>query len=228
MNVNQKYYGKGGAYLKDYKNYFSDKILKRDINFIIQSLKLTKKDECLDLQCAQGRFAIELSRRGYDVDGLDLSGYLINLCRSIAKEKNLKANFFVQNLNNLNLTTKYSKVFMVFPDWTDLNLKRVLPNISKIIKKGGLFLYDHDNLFRVWNYLETNPKERNKFTFNPTTMMLKGKGDKKGDRYYTYLEIEDIFKQNGLKIVVTYGNWTIKNGEYNFNSPRLRIVAKKI
>lgn len=153
---------------------------------------------------------------------------MIDLAKELAKNKKMNIDFFIEDLNNFKLPKKYTKVFLFFPDWTDLNFEKVLPNISKIIKKNGLFLYDHDNLFRIWNYLEKNPKEKNKFVFNPLSMTLKEKNDKKGDRYYTYPELENIFRQNGFKIVATYGNWTIENSGYEYNSPRLRIVAKKI
>lgn len=226
MSIIQKYYGKSGTYLNNHKDYFSDQNLKRDSGFIIQSLKLTKQDKCLDLQCAHGRLTVELKTKGYDVDGLDFSNHMIDLSKKLAKNKKLNIDFFIEDLNNFKLPKKYTKVFLFFPDWTDLNFEKVLPNISKIIKRGGLFLYDHDNLFRIWNYLEKNQKEKK--VFNPISMTLKEKNDKKGDRYYTYPELENIFRQNGFKIIATYGNWTIKNSEYEYNSPRLRIVAKKI
>ncbi|MFH1192640.1 MAG: hypothetical protein V1655_04170 [bacterium] len=66
MSAIQKYYGKNGDYLKEHKDYFSDQNLKRDAEFIIQSLKLTKNDKCLELQCAHGRLTVELALRGYN------------------------------------------------------------------------------------------------------------------------------------------------------------------
>ena len=228
MDAIKKYYGRNGSYLKDHKNYFSNQNLRRDSEFIIQSLKLTKKDKCIDLQCAHGRITVELKTRGYDVDGLDFSSFMIDLAKKLAKNKKLNTDFFVQDINNLKLPRKYTKVFLFFPDWTGLNFEKVLPNISKIIKRDGLFLYDHDSIFRIWNYLEKNPKKRNRFIFSPITMTLKEKNGKKGDRYYMYPEIEKIFRKNGFKIVATYGDWIMKKHYYNYNSPRLRIIAKKI
>ncbi|OGF20635.1 hypothetical protein A2Y83_03735 [Candidatus Falkowbacteria bacterium RBG_13_39_14] len=228
MNTIQKYYGINGAYLKEHKDYFSEKILKRDAEFIIKSLNLTKQDNCLELQCAQGRITVELALRGYKVDGLDFSDYMVDLARQSAKDRNLNINFFIQDINKLELSEKYAKVFLFFPDWTDLDFEEALPNISKVMKKGGLFLYDHDNIFRVWNYLEKNPKEKKKFIFDAISMTLKENNDKRGDRYYTFPELENIFRRNKFKIIATYGNWTIQNSEYNYNSPRLRVVAKKI
>ena len=96
------------------------------------------------------------------------------------------------------------------------------------MKKGGLFLYDHDSLFRMWKYLINDPKGKKRFTFNPFLMTMIDKGDKNGDRYYNYPELESIFKKNGFRIIATYGDWAFENGEYNFTSQRLRIVAKKV
>src|SRR3989338_815023 len=94
MSAIQKYYGKNGLYLDEHKNYLSDKILKRDSEFIIRSLNLTKKDKCLDLQCANGILTVELKTRGYDVDGLDFSSHMINLAKKLAIDKKLNIDFF--------------------------------------------------------------------------------------------------------------------------------------
>ena len=220
MNT-KKYYSKNGTYFKEHKKYLSPKNLKRDTDFIINALKLNKKDKCLDLQCADGRLTIELNKKGYDIDGLDFSPYMISLARAN------KGNFFLQDLNNINLPKIYTKAFIFFPDWIGIDFEKILPNINRVMKKGGLFLYDHDNLFRLLNYFEKNPKIKSQFVFNPATMIFKRKGDKEGDRYYIYPELEKIFNKNGFKIIAAYGDWT-NSSKYNYNSIRLRIIAKKL
>lgn len=226
MNAIKEYYGKNGSYLKDHESYLSEENLKRDTNFIINSLGITTEDKCLELQCAQGRITIDLNLRGYKVDGLDFSEYMISLAQKSAKENNLSIDFFVQDLNKMNLKQKYTKVFMFFPDWTDLNFTEILPNISRAVEKWGLFLYDHDNLFRIWNYLEDHPEDKN--NFDSIKMVLGEKTDKTGDRYYTYPELKQIFEKNWFEIIKIYGGWKFDDGGYGYNSPRQRIVAKKI
>src|SRR5436305_12937503 len=47
-------------------------------------LRLRPRLRILDLPCAQGRHAIELARRGYDVTGVDLSPYLLGVVKARA------------------------------------------------------------------------------------------------------------------------------------------------
>lgn len=221
----RSYYGKNGSYLKEHAEYFTDDILNRDVDFLIKSLALTKRDKCLDLQCAQGRLTIELITKGYDIDGLDSSSHMLELAKTTATRKNLVASFIKGDLNNLDLPRIYTKVFMYFPDWDGIRLENVLNGVAKTLKPGGLFLFDQDNLYRIWNYLAQNPQAN--FKFNAQTMELVEKGKTSGNRYYVFPELHDQFKRAGFKIIRTYGGWYTSEGIYRYNSPRLRIVAKK-
>src|SRR5438132_4677071 len=48
-------------------------------------LRLRPRLRILDLPCGQGRHAIELARRGYDVTGVDLSPYLLGVAKARAE-----------------------------------------------------------------------------------------------------------------------------------------------
>ena len=213
----KSYYGKEGSYLEEHKDYYTEEILKRDVNFIIKSLGLTKKDKYLDLQCAQGRLAIELARRGFDVDGLDFSDHMLRLARAEADHAKLDLDFIKGDINNLQLSRTYTKVAMYFPDWDGVYLDKLLTGIGRIIKKGGMFLFDQDNLFRIWDYFGKNPKAP--FFFDALTMELREQGKKIGNRYYVFPELKDKFETAGFKILRAYGGWSITDGDYKYNSP---------
>jgi len=214
-----------GSYLEEHKLYLTQEHLKRDTDFISQSLSLTKKDKCLDLQCAQGRLTIELTKRGFKIDGLDFSDYMLGIARSESEQANIDINFIKGDLNNLRLPRIYTKVALYFPDLDGINLDNFLLGVSRIMKSRGLFLYDQDNLFRIWDYLTKNSDSS--FSFNPFTMELKEKRKRIGNRYYVFPELKNKFEKAGFKIVRVYGGWTIDDGEYKYNSSRLRIIAKK-
>lgn len=224
MNL-KKYYGPKGEYLKEHKDYLSEEQLNKDIAFLEDTLKLKKKDKILDLGCGNGRHTIELSRRGYDVSGLDFSGHLLDIAKKDAKRENLNIDFYKQDFNKINLKTKYNKIFLFFPDFRLLNLNKVLKGVSRILKEGGLFLMDYDNVFRLAHYLRENPNSGFEFDFE--NMIFKEKYKKeKGTKYYTAKELKDIFKNNGLKTLVIYGNY--RKEKLDINSRRIILVGKKI
>lgn len=220
------YYGKNGYYLEDHKSYLTDTVLHRDVDFIVKSLQLTKKDTCLDLQCAQGRITVELAKMGYAVDGVDISDYMLSLAKAAAKKEHVDIKFLKGDMHRLNPSKQYSKVFLFFPEWDGADLQKVVSSVSRVMKHGGLFLCDQDALFRVWDYLKKHPKAP--FSFDPVTMEFREEGEKVGNRYYTFPELQAIFEDAGLKIIKTYGGWSLSDGPYQFDSKRLRVIAKKM
>ncbi len=211
--------------MREHKNYFSKKQLQKDVDFLIDALNLKKKDKILDLACGHGRHTIELKKRGFDVDGLDFSSHLLKVAQKNAKQENLQLNFYKQDIQNINLKTKYDKIFLFFSEFGLFNPEKVLSNVTKTLKTNGLFLLDCDNVFRLIQYLIKNPKSPYKFDF--VNMELKEKR-KSGQwvRYYTTPELKKLFKHEKLKITAIYGNYA--KDSLDINSKRIIIIGKKI
>lgn len=221
----KKYYSAKGKYLKEHKNYFSDQQLSKDIDFLINALNLKKKDKILDLACGHARHTIELRKRGFDIDGLDFSDYLLKKAEDIARRERLQINFFKQDIHNINIKIKYDKIFLFFSEFGLFNADKVLNNVSKILKTNGLFLLDCDNLFRLIQYLIKHPKSPYKFDFNNMELKDKQKNGQ-GVRYYTVLELENLFKNNGFKVMSIYGDY--EKNTLDINSKRMIVVGKKL
>src|SRR5207244_11182327 len=66
----------GPGYLALYDEYLAERT-PVEIDRLEALLALRPPQRILDLPCGQGRHAIELARRGYDVTGADLSPYLL-------------------------------------------------------------------------------------------------------------------------------------------------------
>lgn len=224
MNL-KKYYGSRGKYMEEHKKYFSQKQLQNDVDFLIDVLNLKKKDKILDLACGHGRHTIELKKRGFNIDGLDFSNYLLKKAENRAKKEGLRINFYKQDIHSINLKIKYDKIFLFFSEFGLFDANEVLKNISKILKINGLLLLDYDNAFRLIQYLLKHPKVSYKFDFN--NMVLKGKQkNNQSVRYYIAPELKKIFRDNGLKVISIYGNYA-KNS-LDINSKRIILIGKKI
>ena len=61
-------------------------ITRKEMDLFSGILNLTADDTILDLCCGQGRHVLELTRRGFKVEGLDRSRYLIQKAKSSAKK----------------------------------------------------------------------------------------------------------------------------------------------
>lgn len=223
MNL-KKYYSAQGNYLKEHKNYFSKKQLQKDVDFIIDVLKLNKKDKILDLACGHGRHTIELKKRGFNIDGLDFSDHLLKIAKNHVKQENLQMNFYKQNIHNINLKTKYDKIFLFFSEFGLFNAEKLLKNVTKTLKTNGLFLLDCDNVFRLIQYLIKHPKAPYEFNFVNTELKEKQKNNK-GVRYYIVPELKRLFKNNKLRVISIYGNYA--KDRLDINSKRIIIVGKK-
>lgn len=224
MNL-KKYYSSQGNYLKEHKNYFSEKQLQKDVNFLIDVLNLKKNDKILDLACGHGRHTIELVKKGYNIDGLDFSSHLLKIAKETANQNKLRINFYNQNIHNINLREKYNKIFLFFSEFGLFNADKAISNISKILKTNGLFLLDCDNVFRLIQYLIKNPKSPYFFNFHDMELIEK-RNKKTGVRYYVLPELKNLFHENGLKLIKIFGDYQKNN--LDINSKRIILVGKKV
>jgi len=81
-------------YLKTDADVVEDNnITRQEVAAFLKYLNISKEDNILDLCCGQGRHVFELVRRGFIVEGLDRSRYLIQKARCTAKKENIHVRF---------------------------------------------------------------------------------------------------------------------------------------
>lgn len=85
------------AYEKRYKQVHKENMLwapilnTPDVIKFIMDYKITKKDRMLDLGCGEGRDAIYLLDKGYNVLAIDYSKSAINICNKLSNNKYIKS-----------------------------------------------------------------------------------------------------------------------------------------
>src|ERR1700738_5588386 len=79
----------GPSYLALYDGFLAERT-PVEIDRLEVLLALRPPQRILDLPCGQGRHAIELARRGYEVTGVDLSPYLLGVARERAYASGVK------------------------------------------------------------------------------------------------------------------------------------------
>jgi SAM-dependent methyltransferase len=115
---------------------------------ISQILSLTgmEKGAVLDLCCGPGRHALEFSRRGYRVTGVDGIKFLLDRAKERAAESGEQVEWIHKDMrefakpNAFDLAVNLWTSFGFFENETD-DL-RVLSNIFESLRPGGLFVID--------------------------------------------------------------------------------------
>ncbi len=96
----------------------------------------------LDLCCGSGHVTKELVTRGYDVTGIDSSAALIEIARKEIPGLDLR----VQDATKLQLDEKYDAVLSTFDSLNHIlcaeNLRDVFMGVRRVLKPGGLFVFD--------------------------------------------------------------------------------------
>jgi ubiquinone/menaquinone biosynthesis C-methylase UbiE len=116
-----------------------------ELPFIIKNIKGKRK--ILDLACGFGRFSIPLSKKGYDVYGVDISKNLIQKAKEKAKKEKLKIEFKYGTF--LKIPYKKEEFEAVIIIWTAfchlLNKKdqiNALKEIKRVSKNEGIIIID--------------------------------------------------------------------------------------
>jgi len=201
-----------------------------ECDFIESEIKSDKSLKILDVGCGTGRHTIELSRRGYNVTGIDLSESQLARAKEKAENNNLIIDFQKQDARNLTFTNEFDVAIMLceggFPlmETDEMNFE-ILKSVTKPLKEHGKFILTTLNgLFPLYHSVKEffasttedgNAAHRNN-TFNlmtfrdhNTTEFEDDFGNKKtlecNERYYVPSEIVWLLKSLGYIKIDIYG-----------------------
>lgn len=131
-----------------------------ECDFIEQELGFNKSLKILDIGCGTGRHSIELTRRGYQVTGVDLSESQINRAKEKADEQKLKIDFFQGDARNLPFNEEFDIALMLceggFPlmETDEMNFE-ILRSAGRSLKpKGKLIFTTLNGLFPLYHSVE--------------------------------------------------------------------------
>ncbi|HEX2869512.1 MAG TPA: class I SAM-dependent methyltransferase [Ignavibacteriales bacterium] len=201
-----------------------------ECDFIEKEISCNKRLKILDVGCGTGRHAIELTKRGYNVTGVDLSDSQLARAREKAMETGLNIDFRKEDARNLPFNNEFDLALMIceggFPlmETDEMNFE-ILKSASRSLKDGGKFIFTTLNgLFPIFNSieefsqsaaLEGNSQYR-KGTFDimtfrdhNITIVEDDNGNKRelvcNERYYVPSEITWLLKSLGFKKIDIFG-----------------------
>ncbi len=201
-----------------------------ECDFIEAELQFNKSLKILDVGCGTGRHTIELTRRGYQVVGIDLSESQLDKARKKAKKENLTIEFYQQDARNLPYQNEFDVAIMLceggFPlmETDEMNFE-ILKNVTQSLTQQGKIIFTTLNgLFPLFNSLDKFYISENKegdasyrdnnfdlMTFREynITEVVDDAGNKKSlkcnERFYVPSEITWLLKTLGYKSIDILG-----------------------
>lgn len=126
----------------------TDEQIAREVDFIEDSLGVVKGGALLDLACGTGRHAIELSRRGYQVVGMDLSLAMLARAGDEAQDRGQKLNFVQGDMREMTFDETFDGVYCwstSFGFFEEEKNAQVVARVHRALRTGGQFLLDVAN-----------------------------------------------------------------------------------
>lgn len=207
------------------------------IDKLLMFLKPKKNSYFLDLCCGTGRHSIYLNKKGFHVDGIDLSSYSLSIAK---KKQNLKLNFFNRDMRNINEIKKYNFVINLFTSFGYFESKDdneiVINGISTALKRNGVFVMDFINMSKCLDSIvkkEIKKIKNYSFTINKwyDKKYLYKKIEFLGKEYFERIQIlkkEEIInmcENQNLKLINSFGDYQLN--KFDEKSERLILIFKK-
>lgn len=136
----------GEDYLRIYAPFLPADRTEREVTGITTLLNLPPGSAILDLCCGNGRHAIPLAQRGYQVTGQDLSEVLLRRAQAAADTLGIQAQWLHSDMQTIPFEDEFDAIINIFTSFgyledEDADL-RVLQQIHKALKPNGLFLLE--------------------------------------------------------------------------------------
>lgn len=222
--------------------------IERQCDFIEQRLGLAHGATILDVGCGLGLHAIELTRRGFVVVGLDLSLPMLSRAADEAQDQGFKINFLHADMREMNFEGAFDAVLLwgttlgYFDDDTN---RQVLERIYRALKPGGLLLIETVNRDYA---VRTQPNlvwfqgdgcvvmEETSFNFIASRLAVKRNvilddGRQKETHYsirlYALHELGLVLHKGGFRVVEVSGRESTPGIYFGADSPKLIILAER-
>ncbi len=207
----------------------------------------------IDLACGTGSSTLPFARRGYAIEGMDLSEAMLRQARIKAKQEALPVRFFQGDLRSFKTDKQYD-LALLFQDGlnyllTDSELAAALKCVYRCLNPGGLFIFDltrpslrggeaegsvcwadDENMTLIWESCYRPGEEIWEVTL---TVFYR----EEGDQYYRKFQerhserdfepglVERLLKAAGFAVKGCYATFSLEPADES--RPKLTYVAEK-
>jgi len=114
---------------------------------LLDNIDILPIGRVLDIAMGEGRNAVFLAKKGFIVDGVDLSETAIRKARRMARENRVNVNFFNADLNHYTITPEKYEVILNI-DYLQRNL---FTQIKRGLKRGGVVVFENNTIDQIQN-----------------------------------------------------------------------------
>ena len=217
-----------------------------ELEALLEVVQIPDRCAVLDLCCGPGRFALELSRRGFRVTGVDRTRAYLDAARAGAEAESLEIEFVEEDMRVFERPGAFDLVinmltsFGYFEDPAED--RAVLANVHRSLKPGGVFVLDTmgkevlARVFQAQAWKEVGDElwlyERRiapGWSWIDNRWIRIADGARRefaiGHRLFSGGELEALARDAGFADTVTYGGFD--GAPYDAAAERLILVARK-
>lgn len=212
-----------------------------------------KVQNILELACGTGNLTIPLTKKNYDIAGIDISDQMLNVAREKAEKEGVELVLLQQDIAELDFDVTNLDCILCACDGFnyityDDDLENVFAKSHELLKDGGLFIFDISSHYKLSTILGNNMHGENRDDIsylwqnyfddeqNLIEMELaffvkdaNGKFDKFEEvhqqRAYTEDEIIESLQISGFTDIKVYGDFTFEKPKKD--SERIFFICKK-
>lgn len=225
------------------ENVFTKNTL-REVDFLIEELRLPPGGSVLDVGCGTGRHAVELARRGYAVTGLDLSSEMLARAALAAKAANVQVEWIRADATRFTLPARFDAAVCLCEGSFGLlgqdddpieQPLAILRNISRSLKPEARAVFTVLNGAAMIRGHQNADVEAGHF--NPLTLVKSSTFPPREDlppvpvreRAFVPTELTLLFRVAGLPVISlwggTAGNWGRR--PLDLDEIEIMVVARK-
>src|SRR6266550_2407186 len=192
-------------------------------------LQLRPPLRILDLPCGQGRHAIELARRGYDVTGVDLSPFLLKIAADRGRAESVRVRWLLGDMRQPIAGERFDVVLNLFTSLgyfaEEADDRTVIDAAAAMVLPGGRFVLELINGERLMAEFQ----EREWFTVGQAAVVERRSLDRVARRMvvertvttpndtevnlhairlYAGGEVEAMLRAAGFGRIDLYGDWS--------------------
>ncbi len=226
-------------------------ITNAEVDFLEAVLMLDADQSILDLACGNGRHILELARRGYRAEGIELAPAVVEHVQAQIDAEDSTARIIQQDMRHLDAPGAYDVILVMNSSlgfWSDADHQQMLQSIATALSPGGRLVLQCINPYQIATYMRTFQRGWHRVgpgyvlrdsTFNPHLGRLEtsyryiepdgGEAEHPGEhiRLYTYPEWSAMLQRAGLQPLAVFGDAVLPVVPFDFSSQWQVLIARK-